>query len=343
MAELNYHHLRYFWAIAQEQGLTRAARRLHVSQSALSIQLKQLERSLGQALFERRGRRLELTEAGRIALEHADSIFRTGDELLSTLAGRPASQQPVLRIGSSATLSRNFQWAFLQPLFARPQARVRLVSGALRDLLLQLGAHALDLVLANESVPRDTSAGWHSMLLAQQSVSLVSRPLEPEMPKPQHLRVAGGKKGNTPQTRSKPASANVRSARRRTSHSSASATAAHSLRFPQDIHGQPLLLPGEQSSLRTAFDLILSQAGVHPVILAEVDDMAMLRLLARQTGALALVPPVVVRDELAAGTLIERCSIPQITERFYAITIQRRFPHPLLAELLERHLGGPVP
>jgi LysR family transcriptional activator of nhaA len=296
-----------------------------------------LERSLGQVLFERRGRRLELTEAGRIAFEHAESIFRTGNELLSTLAGRPAHQLPVLRIGSSATLSRNFQWAFLQPLFARQQVQVRLVSGALRDLLLQLGAHALDLVLANESVPRDKSAGWHSVLLAQQSVSLVSRPLGADEPKAQPLRgSAGAKSKASSKSRSRPASGDSRSARR------GNAPAAGALRFPQEVHGQALLLPGEQSSLRTAFDLLLSQAGVQPVVLAEVDDMAMLRLLARQTGALALVPPVVVRDELAAGTLVERCSIPQITERFYAITVQRRFPHPLLAELLERPLAGPV-
>ena len=338
MLDLNYHHLRYFWAIAHEQGLTRAAQRLHVSQSALSIQLKQLERALGQALFERRGRRLELTEAGRIALEHADTIFRAGDELLSTLAGRPSSQQPLLRIGSSATLSRNFQLAFLRPLLAEPRARVRLVSGGLRELLLQLGAHALDLVLANESVPRDKSAGWHSVLLAQQPVSLVSRPPEP--------RRGGQRSGASARSGagSNPPRAAVRPRRAvRPPAGPSGAQPAAALRFPQDLEGQPLLLPGEHSSLRTAFDLLLSQAGVRPVVLAEVDDMAMLRLLARQTGALALVPPVVVRDELAAGTLVERCTIPQIAERFYAITTQRRFPHPLLAELLERPLGDVAP
>ena len=82
---LNYHHLRYFWAVAHEGNLTRTAQRLNLSQSALSVQIKQLEDRLGHALFERRGRQLHLTEAGRIALDYADTIFGAGQELIDTL------------------------------------------------------------------------------------------------------------------------------------------------------------------------------------------------------------------------------------------------------------------
>ena len=85
MAALNYNHLRYFWAVAHEGNLTRTAERLNVSQSALSIQIQKLEAQLGHPLFERRGKQLLLTEAGRIALDHADAIFATGEELLGTL------------------------------------------------------------------------------------------------------------------------------------------------------------------------------------------------------------------------------------------------------------------
>lgn len=290
MASLNYHHLQYFWAIAHERSLTRAAERLHISPSALSIQLRQLEDRLGHALFERRNRQLVLTEAGRITLDHADTIFKSGEELLSTLQGRPARSTPVLRVGSAATLSRNFQLQLLRPLLARGDVHIQLHSGQLPQLLLQLGAHTLDVVLANEAVPRDQRAGWHSHRIAQQPVSLVS------------ARPAGR---------------------------------IRRLKFPEGVRDLPLLLPGAQSAIRAAFDRLLEQAGIRPAILAEVDDMAMLRLLARETGALALVPPVVVQDELKAGLLVERCSIPQIAESFYAITGQRRFPHPLLREMLQ--------
>ncbi|MFM7505199.1 MAG: LysR family transcriptional regulator [Rubrivivax sp.] len=295
VAELNYHHLRYFRAIAHEQGLARAAERLHVSPSALSVQLRLLEEHLGHALFERRGRRLVLTEAGRVALEHADTIHAAGEELLATLKGRPSGRVSVLRVGSVATLSRNFQLLLLRPLLARDDVQIRLESGRLRELLLHLGAHQLDAVLANEAVPRDAAQGWRSTLVAQQPLAIVSAP-------PRGRRSA-------------------------------------ELAFPQGLEGQPLLLPGGDHAVRRAFDALLADAGVRPRVLAEVDDMAMLRLLARETGALALVPPVVVQDELAARTLVQRCSIPQIQERFYAITAARRFPHPLLKLLLQPGLG----
>ena len=87
--------------------------------------------------------------------------------------------------------------------------------------------------------------------------------------------------------------------------------------------------------MRQAFDRVMDLAGLQPVILAEVDDMAMLRLLARESDALTLVPPIVVRDELEAGVLVEHCRVPDITERFYAVVQKRRFPNSLLATLLE--------
>ena len=177
MGRLNYHHLRYFWAIAHERSLTRAAERLNVSQSALSIQLRQLEEQLGHALFERGGKRLALTESGRIALDYADTIFRAGDELVSTLEGRGAAGRQVLRVGSVATLSRNFQLELLRPLLGRADVEIVVRSGTLRELLAQLDAHTVDIVLANMPVPRDSQTSLYSHLLAEQPVSLVARPV----------------------------------------------------------------------------------------------------------------------------------------------------------------------
>jgi LysR family transcriptional activator of nhaA len=292
MTRLNFHHLHYFWAIAHERSLTRAARRLHVSPSALSIQLKTLEQRLGHALFEREHKRLKLTEAGRVALEYADTIFGAGEELLNVLRGTPRGPRRVLRVGSVATLSRNFQLALLKPLVGRRDVELVLHSGSLRELLAQLAAHTLDLVLSNDPVPRDAASGWVSHLLAQQRVSLVGRPPRPP-----------GR-----------------------------------FRFPEMLRDTPLLLPGPSSSIRAAFDRLLDGSGIRPTIVAEVDDMAMLRLLARESAALALVPPVVVRDELKSGALVERCRIAQIRESFYAITPSRRFPNPLVRELVARAL-----
>jgi LysR family transcriptional activator of nhaA len=176
MAHLNYHHLRYFRAIAHQGSLTRAAEQLNLSQSALSVQLQKLEEQVGHPLFERLGKRLQLTEAGRIALDYADVVFQAGEEMMSTLQGRGGASRRAVRIGAITTLSRNFQLAFLRPILARSDVELVVRSGAMRELLAQLETHELDLVLSNRPVQRDATTPWRSHLLDQQPVSLVSRP-----------------------------------------------------------------------------------------------------------------------------------------------------------------------
>lgn len=288
MSGLNYHHLRYFWAIAHERSLTRAAARLHVSPSALSIQLRQLEERLGQPLFDRKNRRIELTEAGRMALEYADAIFRTGEELVSTLKGGARQGRAVLRVGAVATLSRNFQLGWLKPLLSRDDVELVLRSGSLRELLPQLAAHSLDVVLTNTVVPRDKTTPWRVFKIGEQEASLVGRPDK-------------GRKRFV---------------------------------FPDSLRDTPIVLPGPESSLRESFDTLMEQVGVRPVVAAEVDDMAMLRLMARETRGVALVPPVVVTDELARKTLVEWARVPGLRETFFAVTASRRFANPLLKLLI---------
>lgn len=289
MRNLNFNHLHYFWAVAHEGSLTRAAERLNLSQSALSVQIQKLERQIGHPLFDRLGKKLILTEAGQIALDYADTVFKAGDELISTLRGRPLASRQILRVGALTTLSRNFQLEFLRPLVGRADVELIVRSGTLRDLIAQLETHAIDVVLANSAAPRDNRSLLRNYLLNEQPVSLVGRP-----------------------PRRKPR-----------------------FRFPNDLRNEPILLPSLDSDIRMAFDRLLELAGIRPNILAEVDDMAMLRLLAREREGVTLVPPIVVRDELRNGTLIEHCRIPEVTEKFYAIVQKRRFPNQLLAEILK--------
>lgn len=289
---LNYHHLRYFWAIAHEGGLTRAAAKLNVAQSALSIQLKQLEDNLGHPLFVRKNRQLVLTEAGQIALRHADSIFRTGEELIDTLQHRGRKSLQILRIGAVATLSRNFQWEFLKPLRNRKDVELVLRSGGVRELVAQLRNHELDVVLMNHGLKRDAESGYFTHLLAEQEIVLVGRP-------------GRGR-----------------------------------FEFPEGFRNARVVLPTLESDIRAGFDLIVDQAGVRPTIVAEVDDMAMLRVLALRLRALAVVPKVVVQDELRSGELVEHYKFPSITERFYAVTPSRTFPNPLVKELIGAATAG---
>ena len=288
MRSLNYNHLRYFWAVAHEGSLTRAAAHMNLSQSALSVQIRKLEHQIGHPLFERVGKALVLTEAGKIALDTADTVFEAGNELLNILDGRARASRQVLRVGALTTLSRNFQLEFLRPLVDRADVELIVRSGTIRDLLAQLEAHVIDVVLSNSPAPRDARTSLRNHLLDEQPVSLVGRP-RPGKP---------------------------------------------TFRFPEDLRDEPILLPSLDSGIRAGFDQLMETAGIRPVILAEVEDMAMLRLLARERGAISLVPPIVVRDELEAGVLVELCRIPQLTESFYAIVQNRRFPNPLVGQLL---------
>lgn len=288
MAALNYHHLRYFWSVAHDGNLTRTAERLNLSQSALSVQIRKLEDQLGHPLFERRGRQLHLTEAGRIAMEHADAIFAAGAELLATFQHRADGARQVLRVGALATLSRNFQAAFLRPLIGRPRVELVLRSGPQADLLAALEAHRLDVVLLNTAPPRDAATPWIARQIDDHPVSLIG----------------------TPERIGQTTDPDVL------------------------LRREPVILPTIESSLRGAVDSFLNQRGIIPQIAAEADDMAMIRLLAREDAALAIVPRIVVRDELQAGLLIEAHEFEDLSETFTAVTLERRFPNPLLAELL---------
>ncbi len=282
MNDLNYHHLRYFREVAHEGHLTRAAERLNLSQSALSAQIKTLEARLGHPLFLRVGRRLELTEVGRIALDHADRIFATGEELIATLSGT-AAERPPLRVGALSTLSRNFQIRFLKPIMDRDDAEIVLSSGSQARLMEALTALALDVVLT--TTPPETDSGLIAHRLDEQPVAIHGRP-----------DLLAGKT------------------------------------LAELLTTVPVILPTE-SSIRTGFDSLVARLGVRPRIAARVDDMAMVRLLARDGLGLAIAPSVVFADEIESGR-IEVAEVElNIVESFFAVTAPRSFPHPLLETL----------
>jgi LysR family transcriptional regulator, transcriptional activator of nhaA len=100
------------------------------------------------------------------------------------------------------------------------------------------------------------------------------------------------------------------------------------------LSSESLLLPTRDSSIRTGFDTLVNRLGIRPHIAGEIDDMAMLRLMTREGNSLAVVPPIVVKDELENGILVEIRRLPDLREQFYAITPTRRFPNPLVRELV---------
>ncbi len=288
LSQLNFNHLYYFWQVAKLGHLTRAAEELHTSQSAVSTQIRHLEERIGESLFTREGRGLILTDTGQLVLAYANDIFGLGQEMLGRLEGRSAGITR-LRVGSVATMSRNYQENWIRPALADPAVVLTLESGLLEGLLTRLAQHQLDVVLANETVPTDPDRPLHCQFLGSQSISLVGP---------------------------------------------ARKWASQRLRIPEDLDGIDIALPGPRHALRAQFDALCATAGVRPRLRAEVDDMAMLRLIARDSGWLAVLPEVVVQDELQAGLLVVVGHSTALQERFYAITTPRRHRIEVLEHLL---------
>ena len=158
MEWLNYHHLRYFWTVAREGSLARAASVLNVSQPSISGQIRELEAAVGQPLFRRQGRNNILTETGQLVQRYADDIFLLGGELLNELAAGPAARALRVRVGLTDSFPRLVANEILRPLFL-PELPVHLVcrDGKAEELLTQLAAHRLDVVLAEEAPPGNAS------------------------------------------------------------------------------------------------------------------------------------------------------------------------------------------
>ena len=286
---LNYHHLRHFWMIARHRSVTRAAEQLKISQSTLSEQLAELEDWLGEPLFDRRGRALHLTDAGRVALEHAESIFTTGHELITRFRQSGETRQRVLRIGAVGPLSKNLQFDFVQPILADTRTKLVVVAGALDELTRQMQEHQIDLVLSNIPLRADQEQNIFNHLLGEVPVFLVGG---------KKMKLSPGK-------------------------------------FPKFLKDVPLFLPSRQSDVRADFDLILANAGLEPFVHAEVDDMALLRLLALSGEGLALVSKIVVERELQSRKIKFMLRVPGLAERYFALTLRKRFQNAWLSEIVE--------
>ncbi|MBL9078758.1 MAG: LysR family transcriptional regulator [Planctomycetes bacterium] len=153
MDRLNFHHLRYFAAVAREGSIARASRLLHVSQPSISTQLRLLERALGEQLLQKHGRGLVLTEMGRLVQGYAEQIFGLGRELVDAVRDRPAGQTLRIQVGIADVVPRALASALLAPLLQGPEpVRLLLRHDKAERLLAELAAHQLDLVVADASL-----------------------------------------------------------------------------------------------------------------------------------------------------------------------------------------------
>ncbi len=150
LQELNYLHLHYFWAVARERSITAACSRLHVTQPTISMQIRKLETALGQKLFDRVGRGLELTETGRLVYDYAEEIFALGQEMMGTLNGHAGGKHCRLSVGLPNVLPKIITYRLLEPVLRQPE-RVQLIchEADMNQLIADLAIHRYDVIISD--------------------------------------------------------------------------------------------------------------------------------------------------------------------------------------------------
>jgi len=173
MEHLNYHHLRVFWTVAREGGVTRASEKLHVSQPTVTTQVRALEQALGQKLFTRSGRRLVLTDLGRSAYRYADEIVGLGQELVDRMKGGSPGREVRLTVGIADVLPKLIAYRILEPALRLPESvRVEGIEDAPERLLAELAVFGLDVVLADAPVGPAVRVRAYNHLLGECAVSV---------------------------------------------------------------------------------------------------------------------------------------------------------------------------
>lgn len=290
MEHLNYHHLRVFWTAAREGGVTRASEKLHVSQPTVTTQIRALERTLGQKLFTRSGRRLVLTDSGRSAYRYADEIVGLGQELVDRMAGSPGHEVR-LTVGVADVLPKLIAYRILEPALrlAEP-VLLEAIEDTPERLLAELAVFGLDVVLADAPVGPTVRVRAYNHLLGECAVS-----------------VFGARR--------------LADARRRG--------------FPRSLDGAPFLLPRRHSALRLALDDWFASEGVHPRIVGEFDDNALMTALGQAGLGLFPAPSPIAREVCRQYDVRPIGTIESVRQRFYAITVDRKLKHPAVIAVCE--------
>jgi LysR family transcriptional regulator, transcriptional activator of nhaA len=174
MQHLNYKHLHYFWTVARCGGVAKAGEKLHVTPQSISTQIQQLASSIGQPLWRRAGRSLELTETGNLVLEYADRLFTVGEELKEALRERPGLAQSTFRVGVTGSVVKVVAWRMLEPVLKlEPPPRLLCREGRFNELLSLLAVQQLDAVISDRAMPGTLNVRGYNHLLSEGGVTFL--------------------------------------------------------------------------------------------------------------------------------------------------------------------------
>jgi len=177
MQNLNYKHLHYFWVIAKSGGVAKAGEQLHVTPQSISGQIRLLEAAIGQPLWRRAGRKLELTDTGHLVFDYADRLFTVGEELKDALRDRPGATGNVFRVGVTGSVVKVVAYRLVAPaLTLSPPPRLVCREGRFAELLTLLAAHQLDLVISDRPIPSSMNVRGYNHLLMQGGMTFLAAP-----------------------------------------------------------------------------------------------------------------------------------------------------------------------
>ena len=295
---MNFKHLHYFWVAAQAGGVVRAGEQLHTTPQTLSSQIKLLEDRLGRHLFRKSGRKLELTDDGRVALRYADEIFALGAELENALRDQRSSGPKVLefRVGIEDAVAKSVAYRLLEPALQLSEP-VRLIctEGRFNDLMAQLALHRMDLVIADEPLTSRLSVKGFNHALGSSDMTFFCAPA-----------LAATLQGP----------------------------------FPACLNGAPMLVPGATSSMRPQFESWLTRHQLHPRVVGEFDDGALMNAFGRQGAGVFISPSVVEHETAAQYGVLALGRSNEMSEAFYAISVERRITHPCVAAITNAARGA---
>jgi LysR family transcriptional regulator, transcriptional activator of nhaA len=174
---INYKHLHYFWVVAKQGGIARAGERLHLTPQTISGQISLLEDSIGEALFSKAGRNLELTETGRLVLSYADEIFSVGGELEEALRNLPPDRPMIFKVGIADVVPKTIAYRLLAPALSMTDpVRIICRENNLASLLAELALHRVDMVIADGPIPSGINVRGFSHALGECGISFLAVP-----------------------------------------------------------------------------------------------------------------------------------------------------------------------
>jgi LysR family transcriptional activator of nhaA len=288
---LNYRQLHYFWVVAKTGSIVRACEQLNLTPQTISGQITLLEQTVGVQLFQRVGRQLELTEAGRQALPYAEQMFQLGAELEVLLRAQPDGQQLLFRVGVADVVPKSIVYRLLAPTMGTDEAiRITCREDKLERLLADLAIQRLDLVISDSPMPSHLDIKGYSQRLGECGISFFA---------------------------------------------TKSLAEHHSGPFPECLNGAPLLIPGQETVVRSRLQRWFGEQQIRPRIVGEFDDSALMQAFG-QSGSGIFIAPSVIAEEVIKQYNVELIGQTEaVLESFYAISVERKVKHPAILAITE--------